>query len=205
MDAVEKVIAAVRNSREDSVAVYSFGHCYEFFKILKSIFSEAEPYYSRLEGHVYTYIFGKFYDITGRVYRLPRDLEFLNHRGGHRPHRWGNLTNYDYRGRKASIYSRIMKNIDRTSNGCYVWKGSTSGNPQTTRGHGYGRISINGKSCAVHRVMYTLVHGYIPYNMQIDHICNNRLCCNPSHLQLLSPKKNIQLMHERKRSNGSVL
>jgi hypothetical protein len=44
------------------------GGCFEFYKILKAAFPQAEPYYDEVDGHVYTLIDGKFYDIRGRRY-----------------------------------------------------------------------------------------------------------------------------------------
>ena len=55
---------------------------------------------------------------------------------------------------------------------------------------GYGRIKLNQRSYASHRLAYMLVHGPIPRHLQIDHICRNRKCINVSHLQLVTPKEN---------------
>lgn len=95
--------------------------------------------------------------------------------------------------RKSDIYDRIVRNCDHvfnpeTGDYCWVWLGGTSGT--SGRGAGYGRISINSKTCATHRVMATHVYGYIPSHMQVDHKCKNRLCCNPVHLEVVTHKTN---------------
>lgn len=70
---------------------------------------------------------------------------------------------------------------------CHLWTGPHSGNG---RGGGYGRMSLNGQTVAVHLVVYSHYFGYIPSKKQIDHLCNQRACCNPLHLELVSHRKN---------------
>lgn len=70
---------------------------------------------------------------------------------------------------------------------CHIWTGPTSG---TGRGGGYGRMSINSQTVATHIVAYTHYFGYVPGKMQVDHLCNNRLCCNPEHLELVTHLEN---------------
>lgn len=79
---------------------------------------------------------------------------------------------------------------------CLIWQGPHSGDG---RGGGYGRFSFDGNTCSVHRTVYGIVYGPIPPKKQIDHDCNNRLCCNPSHLVCMTHKKNQRLRDARKR------
>lgn len=79
---------------------------------------------------------------------------------------------------------------------CHVWTGPTSG---SGRGGGYGRMSLNSQTVAVHLVVYTHFFGYIPGKKQIDHKCNNRLCCNPDHLEMVSHKENQKRRVMRKK------
>lgn len=84
---------------------------------------------------------------------------------------------------------------------CCLWTGATSGEG---RGGGYGRMSLNGHTVAVHLVVFTHYYGYIPGNKQVDHLCNQRLCCNPLHLDLVSHKENQQRRIKRaKECNGT--
>ena len=103
--------------------------------------------------------------------------------------------------RRQDILDRVSKRIavkdmgfklDGLPSPCHLWTGPTSG---TGRGGGYGRMSLNGQTVATHLVMYTHYFGYIPGKKQIDHKCNNRLCCNPAHLELVT-----HLTNQRRRS-----
>jgi len=98
---------------------------------------------------------------------------------------------YNQSGRSSirdEVFERISKcvKIDQESL-CWNWQGQTSG---TGRGGGYGRISVHGHTSATHRVMWSLIHGYLPAKKQIDHTCRNRLCCNPQHLEMVTHLQN---------------
>lgn len=85
--------------------------------------------------------------------------------------------------RRAYIFTAI---VSRTSldGECWIWRGPTSGTKG--RGHGYPRMSLDGQTVAVHRVMWVNRHGYLPGRKQIDHTCRNRLCVNPDHLEMVT-------------------
>jgi hypothetical protein len=63
---------------------------------------------------------------------------------------------------------------------CWIWKGHVSGK-------GYGRL---GNQLA-HRISYKLHFGSIPSGLCIDHICRNRSCVRPDHLEAVSYKENL--------------
>lgn len=98
--------------------------------------------------------------------------------------------------RRHSIFEKIFQRLSFSNpTGCWEWTGSTSG---TGRGGGYGRMSLDGQTVAVHLVMFTHFFGYIPGKKQVDHLCNNRLCCNPMHLELVTHKENQRRRDQRK-------
>ncbi len=72
----------------DSVWIGQNGKCYQVALLLKHIFPQAQICYSRIQGHVYTLIDGNYYDIEGIHFKVPEDICPLDHREGHKPHRW---------------------------------------------------------------------------------------------------------------------
>lgn len=105
--------------------------------------------------------------------------------------------------RRQNIITRILARckvehkgfeIDGEPSACHLWTGPTSG---TGRGGGYGRMSLNDQTVAVHLVVFTHHYGYIPGKKHIDHLCNNRLCCNPQHLELVTCRENQRRKYKR--------
>lgn len=68
---------------------------------------------------------------------------------------------------------------------CWEWQGCINDS-------GYGTIHFRGKSHGAHRVAYHLTHGEIPNDVELDHLCRNRRCCNPRHLEPISHDENMR-------------
>lgn len=93
--------------------------------------------------------------------------------------------------------------LDGHPSPCHLWQGPTSG---TGRGGDYGRMSLNGQTVATHIVAFTHYYGYVPGKKQIDHLCNQRRCCNPAHLEMVSHLTNQRRRAKRaKESNIQAL
>lgn len=71
---------------------------------------------------------------------------------------------------------------------CLLWTGPTSGS--TGRGAGYPRMCVDGGTMAVHIVMWVIENGPVPPRKQLDHLCRNRLCVSPDHLEMVTHKEN---------------
>ena len=81
---------------------------------------------------------------------------------------------------------RFMSKIEKTDY-CWNWIGTVN----KSKHMGYGVFWLNNKSVAAHRVAYKIYIGDIPYDLQVDHLCRNRLCVNPDHLEAVTAKVNI--------------
>lgn len=77
--------------------------------------------------------------------------------------------------------------------GCHLWTGKPNHN-------GYGRIGIGRKDYLVHRVSYELQVGPIPDGLYVCHKCDVRLCLNPEHLFVGTPKDNLHDMMRKGRA-----
>ncbi len=77
---------------------------------------------------------------------------------------------------------RHVKKIDGSD--CWLWTGYKRG--------GYGRLKLEGVLKEAHRVSYEYYVGKIPEGLVIDHLCRNRSCINPAHLEPVSIAENIQ-------------
>lgn len=82
------------------------------------------------------------------------------------------------------VRRRLAAKTKRAKNGCHEWTGAVQ-----TRG--YGSICIgDGKTALAHRVAYFLHHGKIDPSLTLDHLCRNRLCVNPAHLEQVTMREN---------------
>lgn len=77
---------------------------------------------------------------------------------------------------------RLMARIKKTSS-CWRWDGPVNNN-------GYGVIGLRGRKVLVHRFSYELLIGPIPEGLELDHLCRNRRCANPDHLEPTTHKIN---------------
>lgn len=66
---------------------------------------------------------------------------------------------------------------------CRTWTGTRTAN-------GYGVMRVLRHRLYVHRLAYTLACGPIPDGLEVDHLCRNRLCVNPDHLQPVTTREN---------------
>jgi len=57
---------------------------------------------------------------------------------------------------------------------------------------GYGYFHFNNKDGLAHRFAYKYWKGEIPTGLELDHLCNNKKCVNPSHLEVVTHVENMR-------------
>ena len=90
--------------------------------------------------------------------------------------------------------------IPEPNSGCWLWMGPVMN-------AGYGRIYISPKTYLAHRVSYEAFRGPIPERMQIDHLCECKICVNPEHLSITTFVGNTRRWSARRKvcKNGHEL
>lgn len=71
------------------------------------------------------------------------------------------------------------------SNQCWLW-------PYAKYYDGYGQVVINRKTHRVYKVAFELRYGKVPDGLQLDHLCRERSCWNPDHLEVVTQQENIK-------------
>ena len=86
---------------------------------------------------------------------------------------------------EEKFWERVWDHIEPEPDprGCWNWTGQ--------RGNGYGYASFRRHPYLVHRITYQLLVGPIPEGLTIDHLCRNRACCNPDHLEPVTRGENV--------------
>lgn len=82
--------------------------------------------------------------------------------------------------RRTPAIERLLARIDINERGCWVFS------PPARNGYGYiGVTNEDGskRNVLTHRLAYETIVGPIPVGLEIDHLCRNRACCNPDHLE----------------------
>lgn len=79
---------------------------------------------------------------------------------------------------------RFFAKIDFTED-CWIWQASLDSK-------GYAQFTYKGKNKRGHRVAFELMKGGLIGGMDLDHLCRNRACVKPEHLEQVTRSTNLR-------------
>lgn len=85
----------------------------------------------------------------------------------------------------AELDARFWSKVEK-SDTCWVWTAGVTGS-------GYGSFWLRpGRTVVAHRASYEAEVGPVPNGLVLDHLCRNRRCVNPSHLEPVTNQENLR-------------
>jgi hypothetical protein len=95
----------------------------------------------------------------------------------------------------ADAPARFRAKVRIDESGCWLWTAAARRTRYKSVVYSYGTYSVDGTPSGqrlAHRVSYELFTGPIPQGLEVDHLCHNKLCVNPSHLVAVTHQENCK-------------
>ena len=83
-----------------------------------------------------------------------------------------------------SLWEQVSPKV-LVDDGCWHWTGARQSD-------GYGSFQRSGQTRLAHRAMYELFVGDIPEGLELDHLCRDRGCVRPDHLEPVAHLENVR-------------
>jgi hypothetical protein len=80
---------------------------------------------------------------------------------------------------------KFLKKVKIAENGCWEWQGALTAT-------GYGKSYLSQNERQAHRIGWFLHGNNIDKGLQLDHLCRNRKCVNPKHLEPVTQRVNFE-------------
>lgn len=94
----------------------------------------------------------------------------------------GNLRSRSYCCRHV-LADRFWSKVEKTD-GCWNWTGALNGD-------GYGSFRVGAGTVKAHGFTWELANGPVPAGLELDHVCRNRACVRPDHLEAVTHIVNV--------------
>jgi hypothetical protein len=82
-----------------------------------------------------------------------------------------------------SLEERFWAKVDKTGD-CWEWTAALNN-------RGYGRFRMPDGHVTAHVMSFRLTYGPVPTGKEVHHICENRKCVRPTHLQAVTHRENL--------------
>ena len=96
------------------------------------------------------------------------------------------------------LNERVTAKIRKVAHGCWEWTGSKNS-------QGYGNIKVGDRTLPAHRIVFEMYGNALEVGMDIDHLCRNKGCVNPKHLELVTRSENVRRGKSTKLNKTKVL
>lgn len=91
---------------------------------------------------------------------------------------------YRRKQRRRDPADRFWSKVAKLPSGCWEWRAHTNQ-------FGYGFFWLEPHMVPAHRFSYEQVNGPVPSGLELDHLCRNRACVNPLHLEAVDHRTNV--------------